>query len=153
MSSFKHILVPTDFGPASAEALETALTLASKFDSEVTLLHVWEIPVYPYMEFVLDSAELVASVERAATARLAEALGQARQSLPRTRSLLQMGSPWQQIIDLIPTVKADLIIMGTHGRRGFSHALLGSVAEKVVRLSQVPVLTVHTPASDGHSSG
>ncbi|HKY36690.1 MAG TPA: universal stress protein [Polyangiaceae bacterium] len=143
MNTFKHILVPTDFGPASAEAVELAVTLAGKFGSEVTLLHVWEIPVYPYMEFVLDSGELVDSVEKAAAHRLAEVLGDVQQRLPGAKSVLKMGLDWQQIVDIINAIKPDLVIMGTHGRRGLSHALLGSVAEKVVRLSPAPVLTTH----------
>lgn len=143
MKKFRHILVPTDFGPSSAEAVEVAIALADTFDAELTLLHVWEIPVYPYMEFVLDSAQLVDSVEQAATQRLAQALDEVRQRLPRAKSLLKMGLPWQEIVDTIAELQPDLVVMGTHGRRGLTHALLGSVAEKVVRLSPVPVLTSH----------
>jgi nucleotide-binding universal stress UspA family protein len=136
-------LVPTDFGSPSGRAVETAAELARTFGSQLTLLHIWEIPVYPYMEFLLETPDLVASVEAAATQRLAEALAQVRKSVPDARSILKMGVPWQQILDTISKEQPDLVVMGTHGRKGVSHALLGSVAEKVVRLSPVPVMTVH----------
>jgi nucleotide-binding universal stress UspA family protein len=142
MNTFKHILVPTDFGPASAEAVELAVTLAGKFGSEVTLLHVWEVPVYPYVDFVLDGA-IVDSVEKAALQRLGEALRDVQKRVPGAKSLLRMGLTWQEIVDVIKAIKPDVVIMGTHGRRGLTHALLGSVAEKVVRLSSAPVLTTH----------
>jgi nucleotide-binding universal stress UspA family protein len=142
MKLFNHILVPTDFGSSSARAIETAVTLAQTFDSELTLLHVWEIPVYPYMEFVLESAELVDTIEQAAAKDLATSLAEIQKSVPRATSILKMGPPGQQIADTIAAVHPDLVVMGTHGRHGLGRVLLGSVAEKTVRLSPVPVLTI-----------
>jgi len=140
---FKHILVPTDFGHASQAAIDAALSLASAFDADVTLLHVWEVPVYPYMEFMLASTELTASVEQAASKRLAQEVERVQKQLPRTKSSLKMGPPWQTIIEAYQDLHADLIVVGTHGRQGLNHLVLGSVAEKVVRFSKVPVLTIH----------
>ena len=145
MNNFKHILVPTDFEKASAGALELATTLAQAFNSKVTLLHVWELPIYPYMDFMLNS-DVITRVEDAAVKRLASALEKLRQVSPAAESRLKTGRPWQGILDTIQELKPDLVVMGTHGRRGVGHAILGSVAEKVVRLSHVPVLTVHAPA-------
>jgi nucleotide-binding universal stress UspA family protein len=145
MKPFKQILVATDFSDCSRAAIDVAASIASKLEAELTLLHVWEIPVYPYMEFVLNSTELVNDVERAAANRLDQELRQLKATLPRSRSLLRMGIPWQQIVDASKALPAELIVLGTHGRRGIDHLLLGSVAEKVVRLSEVPVLTVHEP--------
>jgi nucleotide-binding universal stress UspA family protein len=142
MPTFKHILVPTDFSVASSAAIELAVTMASKFGAELTLLHVWELPVYPYMELMMLSPALTNSVEKAATECLATKLKEVQSSLPRAKSKLMMGVPWQQIVEVIKESKADLLVMGTHGRRGLEHALMGSVAEKLVRLSPVPVLTV-----------
>lgn len=142
MPTFKHILVPTDFSAASAAAVELAITMASQFNAELTLLHVWELPVYPYMELLAISAELTKSVEKAAAECLATKLKEVQRRLPRAKSNLVLGVPWQQIVDVVKTSKADLLVMGTHGRRGLEHALMGSVAEKLVRLSPVPVLTV-----------
>lgn len=145
MKPFKHILVPTDFEASSLEAVETAVSLARAFESKLTLLHVWEIPIYPYMEFMLNS-EVVAGVEDRAIRRLAEWLEKVRQDVPSAESKLKTGMPWGGILDAISEEGPDLVVMGTHGRRGVSHVLLGSVAEKVVRLSPVPVLTVRSGA-------
>lgn len=139
---FKHILVPTDFSPSSSAAIDVAISLAAAFHAELTLLHVWEVPVYPYMEMMPNSSEMIGVVERAATECLAAKLKEVQARLPRAKSLLKMGLAWQDIVDTSKEVGSDLVVIGTHGRRGISHALMGSVAEKVVRLSPVPVLTV-----------
>ncbi len=144
MTKLKHILIPTDFSEASASALGMATTLAKAFDAEVTLLHVWEVPIYPYMDFMLNSA-VIGEVEAAATKGLSRALSELQAQLPRARSKLKSGIAFQSILEAIDEVGADLVIMGTHGRRGLSRLTLGSVAERVVRLAKVPVLTVHAP--------
>lgn len=146
MKTFKHILVPTDFHQASAAALETATSLAMACDAKVTLLHVWEIPIYPYMDFMLNS-DVITGVEDAAVKHLTEAVEKLRQVLPNAESKLKTGLPWHGIMDAIKELKPDLVVMGTHGRRGVEHAILGSVAEKLVRLSPVPVLTVHASSA------
>ena len=147
MKTFKHILVPTDFSPSSAAAIELAINIATQFDAELTLLHVWELPVYPYTELMLSSAELTNAIEKAATESLETKLKEVRLRLPRTKSLLKVGIPWQQIVATSKESRADLLVMGTHGRRGFEHAIMGSVAEKLVRLSPIPVLTVRGSAA------
>lgn len=146
MRTFKHILVAVDFSSSSERAVELGVKLAGTFGAQLTLLHVWEIPVYPYMEFVVNSLEFIGNVERAAQQRLATALSETQKQLPTARSLLKMGVPWEQILAAVKDEGVDLIVMGTHGRRGLSHALLGSVAEKIVRLARVPVLTAHAKA-------
>jgi nucleotide-binding universal stress UspA family protein len=140
----KHILVPTDFAAASASALELGVQMASAFDAKVTLLHVWELPIYPYMDFMLNSA-VITEVEDAASNGLARALEELQKTMPGAQSKLKTGLPWQGILTATEELGADLVIMGTHGRHGFSRLTLGSVAERVVRLSNVPVLTVHAP--------
>ena len=145
--SIQHILVPTDFAEASAKALQLAVQLALRFDAKLTLLHVWELPIYPYMDFMLNS-EIIGEIEEAATKGLARAVEELQKTLPGAQGKLKTGFPWQGILDATEEVGADLVVMGTHGRRGLSRLTLGSVAEKVVRLSKVPVLTVHaTPES------
>jgi nucleotide-binding universal stress UspA family protein len=147
MKTFKHILVPTDFGKATAGALEIATSLAQGCDAKLTLLHVWEVPIYPYMDFMLNS-EVITRVEDAAIKHLAQALEGVRKIVPGAQSMLKTGMPWAGILDAIEELKPDLVVLGTHGRRGVERAVLGSVAEKLVRLSPVPVLTVHgSPAS------
>jgi nucleotide-binding universal stress UspA family protein len=93
------------------------------------------------MEAALNS-EMIGRVERSAADRLAEELDRARKVLPDATSKMKMAVPWVGIVDAIDELKPDLVVVGTHGRRGLSHVLLGSVAERIVRLSAVPVLTV-----------
>ena len=138
----KHILVPTDFEAASAGALKLGVQMALAFDAKVTLLHVWELPIYPYMDFMLNSA-VISEVEDAASNGLARALEELQKTMPGAQSKLKTGLPWQGILTATEELGADLVIMGTHGRHGLSRLTLGSVAERVVRLSKVPVLTVH----------
>jgi nucleotide-binding universal stress UspA family protein len=140
----QHILVPTDFAAASESALELGVQLARAFDAQLTLLHVWELPIYPYMDFMLNS-EVISQVEDAATQGLARALEELRKTLPAAHSKLKTGVPWQGILEASDELGVDLVVMGTHGRHGLSRLTLGSVAEKVVRLSKVPVLTAHAP--------
>jgi nucleotide-binding universal stress UspA family protein len=141
--SFERILVATDFSDGSQQALEHALRIAEKFGSELTLVHSWEAPSYSYATDLYLPVDVIASIEGAAAARLGQATTELKARFPGAKSLLRTGSPWEQVLSAASEVKADLIVMGTHGRRGLGRALLGSVAEKVVRMSRVPVLTVH----------
>lgn len=142
MTAFKHILVATDFAASSARALELGVEMARAFSAQLTLLHVWEIPIYPYMDFMLNS-DLVSSVEDRALAQLQRTLESLQKQLPNAQSKLKTGEPWAGILEAVDELKPDLVVMGTHGHRGLNRALLGSVAEKLVRLCPVPVLTVH----------
>jgi nucleotide-binding universal stress UspA family protein len=146
MDAFEHILAPTDFEPASGDALKLATSLAKSFGAKLTLLHVWEIPNYPYMDFSLSS-EVIERIEQAAKQQLQVFLAEVQRVVPGAQARLETGLPAQAILDDIPRLGIDLVIMGTHGRHGLSHTLLGSVAEKVVRLSAAPVITVHATSS------
>lgn len=141
--SFERILVATDFSDSSRKALELALELAAKFESELTLVHSWEAPDYSYAAGLYLPVDVVAPIERAAAARLNEALAELQPRFPAAKSLLRAGIAWEEVLAAAAQIKADLIVMGTHGRRGLERALLGSVAEKVVRMSSIPVLTAH----------
>jgi nucleotide-binding universal stress UspA family protein len=145
--TLSRILVPSDFGPPSAAALDYALGLGSTVGASVTLFHAYEIPVIgvPDGTFVATPemvSRIQASAERALEAGLHEHTGE-----PPLDSLLREGRPSEAILEAAREVGADLIVMGTHGRHGFVRALLGSVTEKVVRTSTVPVLVVHYPAA------
>jgi nucleotide-binding universal stress UspA family protein len=141
--SFARILVASDFSDSSLQALEYALLIAEKFGSELTLLHCWEAPNYSYAAGLNFPIDVTTSIERAATARLAEATAQLKLRFPGAKSVLRAGVPWREVLTTAEELKADLIVMGTQGRQGFERALLGSVAEKVVRMARVPVLSVH----------
>lgn len=135
----RHILAPTDFSAAAERALAMALELAGVFDARVTLLHVWSMPYTAYAEGLTWPLD---EMERAARSALDRTLANAREVHPKVEALLREDGDWAQILEVANERDVDLIVMGTHGRRGLPHFVLGSVAEKVVRLSPVPVLTV-----------
>ncbi len=146
MSPFRHVLVATDFSECSKVALDTAIELARRYSAALTLVHVFAIPVYPYMDVVPMAVDIETPAREAATEELRKALAAARTQLPTAVAVLkQAGAVWEQILAAAREVGADLIVLGTHGRTGVSHALIGSVAERVVRNSPVPVLTVCRP--------
>jgi len=138
---FKSILVPTDFSPASKNALNFAEGLARQFNGQITLLHVIE-PV-PMADF---GAYPVALTHDQLLKETRKTLGDfshhelAENLLKETRVLV--GRPFQEIADAARSLKVDLIVIGTHGHSGFARAILGSTAERVVRYAPCPVLTV-----------
>jgi nucleotide-binding universal stress UspA family protein len=89
--------------------------------------------------------DVLSSVEAAARKALEEKLETVRATVPSAQSIVTTGVLWRQILAGIEQLKPDLVVMGTHARRGVEHVLLGSVAEKIVRASSVPVLTVPPP--------
>jgi len=142
MSSFKHILVPTDFGEPAERALELAIALAKKFGSKVTLFHATWIPPIAYGGYAAGLSWPIDDMTRAAKKALDAAIAKAKPRCPTLDGVVMFSEPSQAILDVIKERGVDLVVMGTHGRRGLSRVFLGSVAEKTVRLSPVPVLTV-----------
>ena len=139
-----HILVPVDFSDCSLEALEYTVQAAKVFAASVTILHVVEPASYG-LDFTLSHAGDEQKARAALEQRLEElaALFQGQGIVAHAR--LQSGAPGGAITDTARAVNADLIVMGTHGRRGFSHLVSGSVAEAVLRQAPCPVLTVKSP--------
>jgi nucleotide-binding universal stress UspA family protein len=134
------ILVPLDFEAPSDKALALAKELAPKLGAKVSLLHIYSTPVYTYPGLDPTLApSLYAEISEAARKAI-EARAEAEGGLPWE---LREGDPAAEILAAIDKTHPQLVIMGTHGRRGFAHAFLGSVAEKVVRKSEAPVMTVH----------
>lgn len=140
MTTFRHILVPTDFEDVAKHAADVACEIAERFGSKVTLMHVWTMPLPVYAEAVVVPVDLVM---RAAEEALAEEVKRIQGKCPKVGWVLLPGSPASAIVEGIAEHGCDLVVMGTHGRRGLPRALLGSVAERVVRTSPAPVLTVH----------
>jgi nucleotide-binding universal stress UspA family protein len=140
MEGSKTILVPTDFQDASLDALATAHDLGGRLGLEIVLLHSYTIPVvvYPGFDPILAPGmpEEIALTAKNALEKLAAEHGVAR-------FVLRAGEPAAEILRAIDELKPALVAMGTHGRRGLAHLLLGSVTEKIVRSSPVPVITVH----------
>ena len=145
--TFRNILVPIDFDETSDHALKTATALAANLGASITVLHTVEIPPYAYAYFgaALPPPDMLSSLEAAARKSLDQKLETAPRDRAFGQAILTTGVPWRQIIAGIEELKADLVVMGTHARRGVERMLLGSVTEKIVRASSVPVLTVPPP--------
>ena len=155
MVAIKNILVPTDFSASANAALVYAKDLADKFGAHVHLLHVVPLPSFYSASIELSTAplkEMMLEAETSARDALASrghAIG-----LPDSRITVHstIGLPVSEIFRFIEEEAIDLVVMGTHGRGVVEHLLLGSVAERVVRRSPVPVLTVHGTPEQKHKA-
>ena len=139
----KNILVPTDLSEGAEEALDYACELARQFGATIHLLNVIAIPALGVPELgVAMASTVIDSLIKDNQAAL-EALAQKKCVKAKMgQHLLRTGDARDVIIQTAKDLGADLIVMGTHGRRGVTRALLGSVAESVVRMSPCPVLTI-----------
>jgi universal stress protein A len=142
-----RILVPTDFSADASAALDYAQALGRPFGASVCLLHVVENPlaagVWSSDMYTAEIAGLQINLVRDAAERLQE-LVPAGAGWMTTE--VRTGPAAREILAVAQERKADLIVMGTRGRTGLAHVLLGSVAERVVRMAPCPVLTLHAPA-------
>jgi nucleotide-binding universal stress UspA family protein len=142
MKSYK-ILVPTDFSDTARCALAHAINLARKFDGEIHLLHVAEIPTPAIPDLPLDIIDIV---EEKGIADLDELVNSFDMDLPEITRVVRAGIPSKPPADVIleyaKDLDADVLVIGTHGRRGARRFLLGSVTEEVVRRAMCPVLTI-----------
>lgn len=132
------ILVPIDFEAASMKAVATAKELAARLGGEIVLVHVYQLPVYTYPGL---EPTLLPGFHTEVTAAAQRALDEFAQK-ESLRGLLREGDPSTEILAAAEELDVAMIVMGTHGRTGLAHLFLGSVAEKVVRKSKAPVLTV-----------
>ena len=148
MLVINRILCPVDFSKPSARALEYALALAERLGAQVDVVHAYEPPAYAVAD---GTIELPPYLQEGLAKRLRERLEQfvkeTAAEASKTTVHLAEGVPYLQIVEVAKQQQADLIVIGTHGRTGLSHMMLGSVAERVVRTSEVPVLTVHAKGS------
>ncbi len=151
MKRFKKILAPTDFSAHSDAGLRCADSLAKAFESEVLVFHVLTLqemerkqtlpPPSSYVDEIFKEAEL------AAAERYEKAAGPGP-SASKAKTAAASGVPFVEIIQKAREEGCDLIVMSTHGRTGLNHMLVGSVAEKVVRMADCPVLTLHPEGLD-----
>src|SRR5579859_6444863 len=141
MTSFRQILVATDYSPSSERALQTAASLAARFGARLAVLHVVEESAYAF-PFPMPKG-----IREAAKARLDETVSGLRARVPNASGLLREGIAWYEICSSSKELSADLVVVGSQGRRGLPRFIMGSVAERVVRLSPAPVLIV-PPADD-----
>lgn len=151
MSLPKNILVPIDFSKGASRAFDVAIDLGAKLGAKVTALHVYELPAVGTPEGVFSpppdlAAQIFASTEKALETAVEARKIDAKKRGIELASMLKTGEARGTILAAAKEIGADLVVMGTHGRRGLVHVLLGSVAEYVVRTSPVPVLTVRNDA-------
>ena len=140
MIALKRILVATDFGPAAEAALTYGRALAKNFGATLTVMHVAEN--FFLRATIADPHALKAAMAR----RLEERLTSDDRSALHARAVLDTSDqPADAITTYAKQAEIDLIVMGTHGRHGISHLLVGSVAERIVRTASCPVLTVKHP--------
>jgi len=144
MAIFKHVLVATDFSDASQAAVKLAVEMARTLGSDLTVVHTCEVPIYAYSDRSIAPVDLLSPLIDIAKERLGELMRSVAETCPNAKSVVEVGVPADRITAVAEETRADIIVIGTHGRRGIAHALLGSVAERVVRLSPIPVLTVHS---------
>lgn len=137
MTKIHRIVCPVDFSPASAKALETAIEYARAFKSEVHAIHVYQLSAY-----ASPSSDLARDLETQVRAELDKFIGAFQMHGVPIKTGLRMGVPYVEIVDAARDAGAELIVMGTTGKTGIQHLLLGSVAERVVRTAEVPVLSV-----------
>ncbi len=141
---FKTILFATDFSEGSDFAFQPALSLARKFESKLIIVHIINEPVdlrgfyVPHISF----DKLEEEIEQGAEKLMEKFCRTHMADYTQFESFVLPGIPYDEIIKKAIDLNADLIVMGTHGRTGLDHVLFGSTAEKVVRKSPVPVMTI-----------
>ena len=148
---FARILVPVDFSPTSESAIDHAQELSARLDAPIELLHVVEDPIssgaWEPDATYLTIPELLDRFVEEAGRRLGEIKTRLLDAGVSVETRVVTGAPARGIVHAAQEDGCDLIVMGTHGRTGLSHMLMGSVAERVIRTAECPVLTVrHRPA-------
>ena len=143
----RRILVPTDFSAGADLALTLAIDWAKLLPASIDVLHVYSVPVYPVapgadvLAFSPANSEVFAAIERS----LATLSDRVRSAGVQCEASHVTGIPDEQIVMRAFETGADLIVMGTHGRSGIKHAILGSVAERVIQKASCPVTVVPPP--------
>jgi nucleotide-binding universal stress UspA family protein len=145
MRRLRRVLFATDFSAASRRAFAAALPIAKALDAKLTIVHVLT-PVVPTVpEQYIDAVtldQLARQARQWSGRQLDKLAGTARKAGVRAATLLCEGMPAEQIVRACRSTKADLVVVGTHGRRGLPKFLLGSVAQRVVAVAPCPCLTV-----------
>jgi|JI10StandDraft_1071094.scaffolds.fasta_scaffold29172_2 nucleotide-binding universal stress UspA family protein len=140
----QRIMLATDFSPQARVALDYAAELSKRLEVPLLLLAAFQIPVYPLPEgIVVRSTDTIAQLLSQTSADLAAARQLAQdQGAVEVETIVVEGNPAVEIVRIAQERKTDLIVMGSHGRGGLSRAILGSVADKVMRTAHCPVMIV-----------
>lgn len=143
----RHVLVAHDFSETAEAALAYAVGLAQKLGARVTVVHAYEVPSHGSPEVLVLATDWLKQFEVVAREALDQVVARVRKGGFSAEAALRRGVAWREIIATAEEAKADLIVVGTEGRSGVGRALLGSVAEKVVRTAPCPVLVVRRGVS------
>jgi nucleotide-binding universal stress UspA family protein len=149
-ANWKRIVCPIDFSDASRAAMEVAADLSRRFGADLVLLHAYPVPGYTFPDgSVVASPKMMQELADQARKHLDEWRAEAEKLVgaPRATGDTAIGEPAAEILTFAKARGADLLVMGTHGRTGLEHALMGSIAERVVRRAHCPVLTVRPEKS------
>jgi nucleotide-binding universal stress UspA family protein len=147
-ADWKRICCPIDFSDASRAAMEVAADLARRHGADLVLLHAYPIPGYTFPDgSVMASPKMMQELAEQAQRHLEEWRADAERIVqaPRVSVEKAIGEPASEIVSYATDSGVDLLVLGTHGRTGLEHALMGSIAERVVRRAHCPVLTVRPP--------
>jgi nucleotide-binding universal stress UspA family protein len=151
----QHILLATDYSSCAQEALKQAVDLAKALKAKITLLNVFETffpaPPLPSAADPPGVYQWLENVKNEERRKLRVAAETAEREGVEVAVLFKEGNPSAEIVRCAQEIKADLIVLGTHGRKGLSHALIGSVAERVARHAPCPVLIVREKSEQKHS--
>jgi len=148
VKTFDKILTAIDFSENSELAFDYAITMATQFNSELTIMHVINEPIdlrgfyVPHISF----EQLEKEIEEGAAKMMETFCSTKLGSFTNYKSVLVSGIPYEEITRKAEEIGASLIILGTHGRTGLDHILFGSTAERVVRSAACPVMTIRLPA-------
>ncbi len=149
MVNIKNILCPIDYSVYSEMALKYAIEFAEKYQAKLYLVHVLDIRIYDINDPDLYNVNIIdEETIHKLRERLLKCVNEDTKSKISVEAIIIQGVPFAEIISTAKERKIDLIVLGTHGRTGLSHALMGSVAEKVVRKAPCPVLTIRHPEHD-----
>ena len=145
LKTIKKILFPVDLSDVSPQIASWAVMVTERFDAEICLFFVVrELGQYASFSVVPGAIEeFEAKIIKGAETKIEEFAGTYLKEYPNCRTKVAHGDPAQEILDFISAEEIDLVIMGTHGRKGMSRIIFGSVADRVVKMSAVPVLTIN----------
>lgn len=150
MLPIRRIIVPTDFGECSTPAVRLAAEFADKFGAELILLHVVQDLALAMPDAVMPTplpGPDLGQLSDSAKVGLANLIERENLARLNPRVEVRIGSPVHEVIAAAGDLKADLLCVGTHGRTGLAHLILGSSAERIIREAPCPVLTVKPPAT------
>ncbi len=147
MMKIEKILFPTDFSESSNHALKYAISFAKEHNAKLFLLHVIEnIYIYPgFSETAFPMVELYADMEKYAENEMTSTINKRCPENIPTEKIIAKGTPFLEIVNTAKDREIDLIVIATHGKSGLEHVFFGSTAEKVVRKSPCPVLSIRNP--------